>query len=698
VTATGDSPWTFAEESSPIAADLVTLVHGTTFALVDRRGDLRGRHGPQGLFVADTRICSELLLLVDGEGPEALTAGVVGPGEAAFASRSADGATFIRRCWRVGTGATCSIELLSRSQEARTVHVELAVTSDFADLFAVKDGRAPGRVQALRDVSDGELLLERADGRRGLVLGVDTDGDDATDGTAEARPSEAGLAWDVHLPPRGRWRCELTLAALRDGVALDPAPRAWLHAQGDARIQVASDVPGLAHAVARSLDDLEGLRLVDPLYPDDRVVAAGAPWFMTLFGRDSILTSWMALPADPQLGLATARTLARLQGDRTHPATEEEPGRILHEVRFPSGPSLSLTEAERYFGTADATPLFVLLVHRLWRWGAAWAEITNLLPAVRDAMRWLDGPGDPDGDGFVEYLRATPRGLANQGWKDSWDAIAFADGRLAEAPIALAEVQGYTFAAWHAAADLWEHAGDHAQAATWRQRAKALGAAFDDAFWLEDRGWYALALDADKQPVDALASNLGHLLWSGIVPEQRHDAVADALMGAPLRSGWGVRTLATTMARHDPLGYHTGSVWPHDTAIAVAGLRRAGRPKDAAALAADLLAAAEHLGGRLPELFAGLTPGEFPRPVPYPASCAPQAWASAAALELVRALLGLEVDVPGGRISLDPMLPPGCRHLMVSRLRAGGSELTVQVLDGDVTVHGIPRGTTLQVT
>jgi glycogen debranching enzyme len=696
VTTPADSPWTFAEESSPISAELVTLVHGTTFALVDRRGDLCGRHGPQGLFVGDTRICSELLLLVDGEAPEPLTVGVVGPGEAAFASRSADGATFIRRCWRVGTGATCSIELLSRSQEARSVHVELAVTSDFADLFAVKDGRAPGRVQALREVGDDELRLERADGRRGLVLGVRA-GDDG-DSKAEEQASEAGLAWEVHLPPRGRWRCELTLAALRDGEAIDVSTRSWVHAHGDARLQVASDVPGLAEAVARSLDDLEGLRLVDPLHPEDQVVAAGAPWFMTLFGRDSVLTSWMSLPADPELGLATARTLARLQGERTHPATEEEPGRILHEVRFGSGPSLSLTEAERYFGTADATPLFVLLVHRLWRWGAPWAEIARLLPAVRYAMRWLDGPGDPDGDGFVEYLRATPAGLVNQGWKDSWDAITFADGRLAEAPIALAEVQGYAFAAWLAAADLWEEAGDHAQAAAWRKRGEALAAAFDEAFWLEEEGWYAIALDADKQPVDALASNLGHLLWTGIVPEQRHDAVADALMGAPLRSGWGVRTLATTMARHDPLGYHTGSVWPHDTAIAIAGLRRAGRAEDAAALAADLLAAAEHMGGRLPELFAGLTPDEFPRPVPYPASCSPQAWASAAPLELVRALLGLEVDVPGGRISLDPVLPAGSRHLMVSRLRAGGSELTVQVLDGDVTVHGIPRGMTLEVS
>lgn len=685
------SPWTFAEESATIAAELVTLVHGTTFAILDRRGDLAGRTGPQGLFVGDTRVCSELVLLVDGDAPEPLTVAVVGPDEAAFAGRSVDGATFVQRRWLVDAGAACELELLSRSTEPRTVRVELRVTSDFADLFAVKDGRAPGHVDGRRDVDGDELLVADDAGKRGVVLRADPGPE------AVAAPSDVGLAWEVPLAARGRWRARLELAAVRDGVEVDMPPRHWVPGHGAAGLHVASDVPGLPAAVQRSLEDLDALRLVDPLHPEDRVVAAGAPWFMTLFGRDSILTSWMALPADPGLGLATARTLGRLQGERADPATDEEPGRILHEVRFGRGSSLSLAEAERYFGTADATPLFVLLVHELWRWGLPWADVEPLLGAVARATEWLAGPGDPDGDGFVEYRRARVSGLRNQGWKDSWDAIAFADGRLAEPPIALAEVQGYTYAAWLAAAALWEAAGDGGWAATARARASALAAAFDEAYWLDEQGWYALALDADKQPVDALASNLGHLLWTGIVPEHRVEAVAGALMGPELHSGWGIRTLATTMARFDPLGYHTGSVWPHDTAIAVAGLRRAGRRHDAAELAGDLLGAAEDLGHRLPELFAGLTPDEFPRPVPYPASCSPQAWASAAPLLLVRALLGLEVDVPGGRIRLDPVLPPGCRHLVASRLRVGGSELTVQVLDGDVTVHGLPHGMALEL-
>jgi hypothetical protein len=686
------SPWTFAEESATIAAELVTLVHGTTFAILDRRGDLAGRTGPQGLFVGDTRVCSELVLLVDGEAPEPLTVAVVGPDEAAFAGRSADGATFVQRRWRIDAGASSEVELLSRSAVPRNVRVELRVTSDFADLFAVKDGRAPGHVDGHREVAGGDELRVADDaGRRGVVLRAGAGPD------AVAAPSDAGLAWDVQLAAHGRWRATIELAAVRDGVEVDKPPRHWVHGHGAAGLQVASDVPGLPVAVERSLEDLDALRLVDPLHPEDRVVAAGAPWFMTLFGRDSILTSWMSLPADPGLGLATARTLARLQGARTDPATDEEPGRILHEVRFGRGSSLSLAEAERYFGTADATPLFVLLVHELWRWGLPWSDVEPLLPAVTRATDWMAGPGDHDGDGFVEYRRARVSGLRNQGWKDSWDAIAFADGRLADPPIALAEVQGYAYAAWLAAAELWAAAGEPERAGTARERASALATAFDEAYWLDEQGWYALALDADKQPVDALASNLGHLLWAGIVPEHRVDAVAGALLAPDLCSGWGVRTLATSMARYDPLGYHTGSVWPHDTAIAVAGLRRVGRGHDAAELAGALLAAADDLGGRLPELFAGLTPDEFPRPVPYPASCSPQAWASAAPLLLVRALLGLEVDVPGGRIRLDPVLPPGCRHLVASRLRVGGSELTVQVLDGDVTVHGLPHGMALEL-
>ena len=685
------SPWTFAEESQTLPAGVVTLVKGTTFAICGGSGDIAAQ-GAQGVFVADTRVCSRAELLLDGRPVEPLAVSMVDPETAGFAGRSADTSVFVRRTWTVNAGAHCEIELRHRSGSAGSVDVTLLLSSDLANLFAVKEGSAAAvGATTVRKTGHGELRIEAIDGRRGAVarvLSVD-----------RSEPIELadGLGWRAQLDGDGIWRCTIELCGTREGQEVRPSPTQWASVHKRMRASIETDVPGLAQAFGRSLDDLDALRLVDPEHPDEAVVAAGAPWFMTLFGRDALITSWMALPVDPSIGLATARTLARLQGTRTDAETDEQPGRILHEVRFGRSASLSLADAERYYGTADATPLFVMLVRELWRWGVPWSDVQPLLPAVNAAMAWLKGPGDPDGDGFVEYQRASGGGLRNQGWKDSWDAISFADGRLAEPPIALAEVQGYTYAALQAAGELAAETGDDVRAAQHADRAALLRHAFDEAFWLADRGWYAVALDAEKQPVDALASNLGHLLWSGIVPPERAGAVADALVSEPMGSGWGVRTLASTMARFDPLGYHTGSVWPHDTAIAVAGLRRAGRRDEAARLAADLLHAADAVGGRLPELFAGLTSREFPVPVPYPASCSPQAWASAAPLLLVRSLLGLEVNLPNRRIALDPALPEGCRRLRIAGVPLAGHDVSISVDDGSVAVRDLPHGVSVQL-
>jgi glycogen debranching enzyme len=382
-----------------------------------------------------------------------------------------------------------------------------------------------------------------------------------------------------------------------------------------------------------------------------------------------------------------------MQGVRDVPETDEQPGRILHEIRFSRGPSLALADGDIYYGSTDATPLFVMLVHELWRWGAPIEQIQALRPAVEAALAWIDGPGDPDGDGYVEYGPAGHGSLGNQGWKDSHDGVSFADGTLAEAPIAMAEVQAYTYAAWRAAAALAAADGDEEVAAARHARAADLQARFERDFWLPDREAFAIALDRDKRPVDAITSNMGHCLWAGIVAD--HDkaaAVARWLVSPELFTGWGVRTLATSMARFSPLSYHNGSVWPHDTAICVAGLRRY---EEAHRIAGGLLPAAEALDGRLPELFAGLTIDEMPVPVRYPTSCSPQAWASAAPLLVVRALLGLEPDVPDGRIELDPVLPEGATKLSVADLPLAGTRVTIEV-DGDaVAVRGLPPGLAL---
>jgi glycogen debranching enzyme len=685
-------PWTFTEESEPVPHATVTLVGDASFLICDSSGDITG-HSVEGLFVGDTRACSHLRLVVDQQTVEALGTSVDAPFAASFVGRTADRTLVVFRDLWVGKGLRMDVRIRNVTQQALSPTVSLDVAADLADLFAVKEGRAlEGAPVVVRmETADG-VHFEDVDARRGLVVRAHPDA------AAEAGP----LRWKTEIAAGEEWHVCLEFAASRGGEEVTPQYRcgeptalavpAERQASWRQRLsRLTTNVDGLETAFDRACDDLGALRLFDADHTAEPVVAAGAPWFMTLFGRDSILTSWMALPLDPELALATCSTLARLQGTEDRDDTEEQPGRILHEVRFSRGTSLALEDGDVYYGSVDATPLFVALVHELWRWGIPLDRLEPLLPAVDAALEWMAGPGDPDGDGYLEYERRSRDGLVNQGWKDSFDSISFADGRLAEPPIALAEVQGYAFAAWRAGAALRAALGDHQRAADCQLRADELRARFERDFWLPERAAFALALDAEKRPVDAVASNMGHCLWAGIVSHgEQAAAVAKWLVSREMFSGWGVRTLATTMARYNPLSYHNGSVWPHDTAICIAGLRRYGFRDEASTLARALLAATTAFAGRLPELFAGLGPDDFPTPVSYPAACSPQAWASAAPLLVMRALLGLEPDVPGRRLELDPALSAGA-SLRLDDLRLAGTAVTIEV-DGDaVAVRGLPR-------
>jgi glycogen debranching enzyme len=396
---------------------------------------------------------------------------------------------------------------------------------------------------------------------------------------------------------------------------------------------------------------------------------------MALFGRDSLLTSWMLLPIDSALGLGTLQTLAAYQGVRSDDESEEEPGRILHEVRFGRGTPFG--SANVYYGTADATALFVMLAAELRRWRGREPETDALLPHVDRALAWLTAQTDLHG--FVRYRRRTPNGLANQGWKDSWDGITFADGRIPDSPIALAEVQAYTYAAYSARAEWASELGDHAAETSWRRRAMQLRSDFDSAFWLPDSGWYALGLDRSGSAIDALSSNVGHCLWTGIADEARAPELAQHLLSPEMFSGWGIRTLATTMQAYDPMSYHNGSVWPHDTALCVAGLMRYGFVSCAWQVARGLLDAAVHFRGRLPELYGGFPRSDLRHPVPYPTSCSPQAWSSAAPLLVLRALLGLEPDVVGRTVRCSPHIPSELLPLVMSDVPIGAERITVSV-------------------
>ncbi|MGH9182769.1 MAG: amylo-alpha-1,6-glucosidase [Acidimicrobiales bacterium] len=695
--------WNYSGEVASLTSidGLVTLVEGSTFCISGRSGDV-DPGSTHGLFFRDTRLLSTLALRIGGLPLEPLSAFVGDPFVATFVARArpgpgrADSSLVAFRTRHVGRGMR--EDLVLRNFADRPVHcdVELELDADFADLFEVKEGRVrPSRGERTMEVSDHRVVYRYHDGdvSRGVVLSV-SDLDHLEHHRAVA---------EVILPPQGEWTTCLEVAALIQDEQVAPRYRCGQpveRATPTLRLQrwrrrvpvVTSAPPDLETVVSRSQEDLGALRIFDPEFPDRAVVAAGAPWFMTLFGRDSLLTSWMALLVDPELAQGVLQTLARFQGRRTDPGTEEEPGRILHEMRFGAAVSLSLGGGEVYYGAADATPLFVMLLGEVRRWGLAAELVEELLPHADRALAWIAEHGDRDGDGFVEYRRAGPRGLRNQGWKDSWDGVRFADGRLGEGPIAMCEVQGYVYGAYVARAHFADEAGDEATAAVYRERAAALKQAFNREFWVEDRGWFAMGLDGDKRPLDALTSNMGHCLWTGIVDEDKAAAVARRLVSPELFTGWGVRTLASTMVGYNPVSYHNGSVWPHDNAIVAAGLMRYGFVDEASRVIAGLLDAAVAFGGRLPELFGGLDRSELAVPLTYPASCSPQAWASAAPLNLLRTMLRLDPWLPEGKLWLAPVLPSTVSRLRVDRIPLGGARVCVEVDGDDVSVEGLPPG------
>ena len=699
-------PWTFAGESVSLGqpGGTVTLVQGSAFCISGRSGDIVPGT-PQGLFFRDTRILSRLELQVNGAHVEPLAADSTDPFSATFVSRTrprpgrADSPLLVLRRRYIGRGMREDVTIRNYGDEAAYCSLAWRIDADFADLFDVKEGRPSSDGEHSEQVVDGDLVfrMRRGMSSRGARVSF----------TEPVSIAGTFVTHEVIVAARGEWAMCLQVTPSIEGEEIEPryvcgqpveraTPVERLNRwRRDAPI-VDTDSDELRQAVSRSVDDLGALRIFDPDYPERTVVAAGAPWFMTLFGRDSILTSWMALIVDPDLALGVLQTLARFQGADVDPRNDEEPGRILHEMRFGEAATLSLGGGRVYYGTADATPLFVMLLGELRRWGLAREVVDQLLPHADRAIEWIEQFGDRDGDGYVEYQRSADRGLANQGWKDSWDGVRFADGSLARTPIALAEVQAYTYGAYLARAHFAEEQGDTATSQRLRSRAADLKARFNEDFWLEKEGWFAMALDRDKNPADALTSNMGHCLWTGILDEDKAAVVARHLVSPELFSGWGVRTLATSMVGYNPISYHCGSVWPHDNAIIAAGLMRYGFVEEAHAVMNAMIDAAGHQGGRLPELFSGLSRDELPIVVSYPTSCSPQAWSSASPLLFLRTMLRFDPWVPHGKVWLSPSLPASIGRLQVDNIPLAGARVRVVVeRDGQVEVDGLPSSLAL---
>jgi glycogen debranching enzyme len=703
-----DAPWTPEREPVTTAGGAVTLVEGASFCICAPSGDLVGA-GPHGVFFRDTRILSRWDLTVDGDLPEPLAAMTPEPYRGIFLGRvqrksgRTDTNLLVQRERRVGNGLREEILIRNPAGEPTACTVTLAAEADFADLFEVKDGRVQSRGER-RVLAQGErLVLEQRwrGSHRGAV--VDAPGASVLGGGAGTGYSGGTINYSVVVPARGQWSTSLLVRPVVDEEDVDPSfpldrplwesvPVLRLQRWQQSTPMATFGHGALQRTLQRSQQDLGALRIFDPGDPSLAAVAAGAPWFMALFGRDSLLTAYMAMPLDRTLALGTLRLLARHQGRVSDPLTEEEPGRILHEVRLGVASGLSLGGGGIYYGTADATPLFVVVLGELARWGAEHEQVRELLPNADRALEWVQRYGDRDGDGFVEYQRATDRGLQNQAWKDSWDGINFADGHVAEAPIAPCEVQGYVYAAYLSRAHLAQESGDGATAEQWTARAVALKAAFNERFWLPARGWYAVALDRDKKPVDACASNMGHCLWSGIVDADKAPMVAERLLSPPMFTGWGVRTLAGTMGAYDPVSYHNGSVWPHDNALIVAGLMRYGFVEEAQRIAEALFDAAEAFEGRLPELFCGFDRADYPEPVPYPTSCSPQAWAAATPVQLMRTLLRFDPCLPGGRLWVAPVLPADFAPLRIEGVSLGAGRISLEVSDHKARLEGLPSG------
>jgi glycogen debranching enzyme len=675
------------------------LVAGQTFCLADGGGALHPGL-PHGLFVGDTRVLSHHEIRVDGLGLEHLGVAQEIGSRATFVGRT--GTTGERHRLLVVRRRTLDPLLIERieirSHDALPHHCEIRLdfAADFGDLFSVKQGRVQpaGRHQVHVDGESVCFTSELGQVRRMTSVSL------RVHGAGSALFGPGGITWSAVVPPHGTaaatWQVDVAMGGEWIERSLGPLSHGTSTLEESAWIEAAprldTDDPALVRAYRRAVVDLASLRLFDPARRRLPVVAAGAPWFMTLFGRDSLWTSLMALPVDPTLALGVLDALAELQGEEVDARSEEEPGRIMHETRFDGANTLALEGGTTYYGSVDATPLFVVVLGELARWGLPEVQLRRLLPHADRALAWAEQFGDRDGDGYVEYQRANPRGLVNQGWKDSWDAVRHRDGSLAQGPIALAEVQGYLYAAYQARADMARMLDQEQAAATWLDKASLLRSSFNRDFWVDELGWFAMALDRSKQPVSALASNMGHCLWSGIVDDERAALAVERLGQPSMWTGWGLRTLAADEVAFDATSYHCGSVWPHDSTIAVAGVARYGHTGTALRMVDDLLAAADRSDGRLPELFLGLDRGDIAIPVPYPTSCSPQAWSAAAPLLLLRVLLGLDAHVPDGVVRVEPTLPPTMELLDVKGLRLWDSRFDITCKNGTVVVEGLPEG------
>jgi glycogen debranching enzyme len=639
---------------------------------------------PHGLFAGDTRVLSTYRLAIAGHALTLLSRVRVGPSTMQWdlenprvrtpVGQLPEGTVHVRLRRRVDRALHDCLTVRKFGRGRAQVRMMLQLDADFADLFEVRARSFRARLDVRRVITDDGLLLRyhRRDFTRGLRVRL------SPAGTAVAHVG-AQLVFELTLDGGAAWSCCIEAAPIIGDQVLEFAGDAHgapdVPPLIDARPAIEADAL-LAAPLARGRTDLE--RLAMSAGGHGRFVAAGAPWFMALFGRDSLITALMTGLLGWRAAEGALDALAALQADRRDDFRDAEPGKLPHELRHGELAHFHDQPHSPYYGAHDVPALFVLTLWHAFRWSGDRTLLARLLPAARRAMAWCEGPGDRDGDGLLEYATRSPRGYYNQSWKDAGDAIVHADGTLAGLPLATVELQGYLFAARLAFAELLDAVGESDEAGRHRAAAAALRARVEDRYWMEEAGCYALALDGDKRMVRSIASNPGHLLWAGLPSRARAARTGRRLALADMSNGHGLRTLSADHPAYNPMSYQLGSVWPHDTALVAAGLFRYGERAQGARLVRGLLDAASAFEDqRLPELFCGFGGGPGDPPTPYVQANCPQAWAAAAPILAAQLFLGLVPDAPRGRCHLDPWLPDWLPGLAVHDLRVGGGGLDV---------------------
>jgi glycogen debranching enzyme len=688
----------------------LTLAEGSSLLVATPAGEIEPGE-EHGFFVQDTRLLSSYRMRID-RSPWVLASSApithyaarlyfVNPTLSGGAAKIPRNTLALRVALTLRGGIHQDLEITHHGAGVAEFTLSVEANCDFRDLFEVR-GLEPWVTRRVDVVVEEDQprpgirwRYQRGDFCRGLALQV-------ARADSPPRLSGDGVAFPITLRPQQTWRACVHLLPIV-GDRLVPAPvacdlveiedvevrrQAWYRSV--ARCDAANDDVVLAYRQA--VEDITVLRLCAADSADERcVVAAGIPWFATLFGRDSLIVSLQTLPVTKQFAPAVLRALGALQATDVDDWRDAQPGKIPHEIRYGELAHFNEVPHTPYYGTADATILFLIALHETYRWTGDRRLVEELLPAAARALDWIDRYGDLDGDGFQEYQRRAPRGLRHQGWKDSGDAVIDEEGRAVHPPVALVELQGYVYDAWRRMAELYEEFGDPARAAALRQAAGALRARFADAFWWPEERTYYFALDGAKRPVRSVVSNAGHALWSGIAPAEQAAGVAARLLAPDMFTGWGIRTLSGAHPAFNPFGYQVGAVWPHDNGLIALGLKRYGHTDAALQVAQAILEAAAHFQAhQLPELFAGLTRRRRAFPVQYPGANCPQGWAAGTVFALLRMILGLRADAPRGRLLIHPTLPPWMPRVKLAGLTCGQARFDLEVFrEGDRTRHDV---------